>query len=169
MPPRARACRLPCAQVRRAASAMNESPARGFEQTARHQRASCHVGEGGRGSAEDCDRRPQTRKPPARRHRETGIPCFPIPAVRESGSRSTFPILPNGNRGFLPIPGQIGNRGNGNWGCGPLAHGTCQEPLAPAADVRWRLELEISIFEDQRQHLACPPDRVWYYCSTHMG
>ncbi len=30
--------------------------------------------------------------------------------------------------------------------------GTCHEPLGAAAEVRWRPE--ISIFEDQRQHLA---------------
>jgi hypothetical protein len=80
------------------------------------------------------------RDPVSRRfppNRESGIPRFPI---------SSF--------------GQIGNRGNGNWGFGPLAHwhGTCHEPLALAAaaqprpDVRWRPE--ISIFEDQRHHLA---------------
>jgi hypothetical protein len=111
---------------------------------------------------------PQTRNPPARRHRgpdsrsrpnrETGVPCqcFPIRDLRIGNLG--FPVSrfwPTRNRESRipsPIPGQIGNRGNGNWGFGPLAHGTCQEPLAAAADVRWRPE--ISIFEDQRQHLA---------------
>ncbi len=79
---------------------------------------------------------PVSRFPP---NRESGIPRFRFWPNRESGIPS-------------PIPGQIGNRRNGNWGFGPLAHGTCHGPLAAAADVRWGPE--ISIFEDQRQHLA---------------
>ncbi len=69
-----------------------------------------------------------------------------------------------------PGPGRIGKRGfpvsrfrvPAKSGIGPgtgigdlgreLAHGACHEPLAAAADVRWRPE--ISIFEHQRQHLA---------------
>ncbi len=112
---------------------------------------------------------PADRKSPARRHRdpdsrsrpnrETGIPCFPILAESGFGKQgipvSRFWPGPNRESGIpSPIPGEIGNRGtrNGNWGFGPLAHGTCHEPLAAAADVRWRPK--ISVFEDQRQHLA---------------
>ncbi len=74
-------------------------------------------------------RRPtQTRKPPARRHRdpdsrsrpnrETGVPdSRRIPA--ESGVAGGFPS---------PFPGQIGNRGNGNWGFPGLGPMTRRPP-----------------------------------------
>ncbi len=55
----------------------------------------------------------------SRPNRETGIPCFPI--LAESGIGVPFSrFLPNRESGIpSPIPGQIGNRGNGNWGFGP--------------------------------------------------
>jgi hypothetical protein len=104
---------------------------------------------------------PESRSRP---NRETGIPCFPIPA--ELVSR----FWPNRESGIpSPIPGQIGNRGNGNWGFGPLAHGTCHwhEPPVAATDVRWRPE--ISIFEDQRQHLAPGSCLVRVHMRCHVS
>ncbi len=65
-----------------------------------------------------------SRSRPGRlRNRESarGIPCFPIPA--ESGIGDSLPAG--------AIPGQIGNRGNGNWGFGPLPEwpGARRRPL----------------------------------------
>ncbi len=88
------------------------------------------------------------------------IPCFPISA--ESGIRVGDP--PDfgriGNRGFPPRLGfpaksgivcTIGGTGIGDLGLWRTELATSHwQP--PSADVRWRPE--ISIFEDQRQHLA---------------
>ena len=87
-----------------------------------------------------------------------GTSLFPGPGRIGKRGIPVSRFWPNRETGIpSPISGQIGNRGNGNWGFGPLAHGACHEPLAAAADVRWRPE--ISIFEDERQHLA-PGSRV---------
>jgi hypothetical protein len=90
--------------------------------------------------------------PDSRRIGNRGLPVSRFPA--KSGIGDSLPD----SRESRPNR-ESGNRGNGNWEFGPLAHGSCNEPLAATADVRWRPE--IGIFQGQRRHLA-PPDRVWY-------
>ena len=83
--------------------------------------------------------------PDSRPNRESGIPCFPIPGQI-------------GNRGFPPrflAKSGIGGTGIqvGESGLSGLpTELATSHSVAAAADMRWRPE--ISIFEDQRQHLA---------------
>jgi hypothetical protein len=86
---------------------------------------------------------PVSRFPP---NRESGIPRFPILAESGIGPRGSLPdSRPNRESGERP--GELGI-----WASGPRNLPLPHEPLTAAADVRWRPE--ISIFEDQRQHLA---------------
>jgi hypothetical protein len=87
--------------------------------------------------------------------------------VREPLSDQEIPRPPPSESGSpSPIPGQIGNRGNGNlnWGSSDLglsgwptelATGHWQPPLTCVADRK-------SAFRGSKAAFGPPPDRVWY-------
>ncbi len=89
------------------------------------------------------------RFPDFRPNRESGIPQFPI--LAESGIGGSLPD----SRRESPIPGQIGNRGNGKWGFPGLSRTRIAGPTnavcgdrycsVPAECFRWRCTSRLAL------------------------
>ncbi len=164
MPPRARACRLPCAQVRRAASAMNESPARGFRLPAIsvHHATSAKAGEALPRTA-IAGTRPGNPRPAAIGKRGFPVSRFPPFGNRGPGPRFPFCRMGIGVSSRFPAKSGIGGTGIGDVGLWPteLARSHWQPPLTCVGG--WNLKSAFSRIKGS----IWPVPRIVF--GTHMG